>query len=328
MTGIRRKNISENRKQEVRTLHFEKGWTVPAIYTYCRRTPMQISKSSIYKIIAEENKATRTQPHHRMLRSLTESWLQEIRELNPIRLVWQLVELTFSAGGLLDLAQKTDVKKDLETQEVQPDARASIGRWRANVHKDLHFRSLQEHLAGYSVWRRYEEIEQATYEIFSTLFYQIAPHVQFLVGGCVGNILGDTWVERLKQDAGLREITASITRHAFFLASLELTRLAIRGRTTSTELDSLKWVVEQALPEAQHNLALSCSLIAPGSWSDRLLDSVRTGWADGGWDVIKTAMARTLDLWFNWQKAKDMVIKDLEAVANQDPFPGRCADCT
>lgn len=327
MAGMRRKNIREKQRQEVRTLHFEEGLTVEAIFKHYEKTSKRISESSIYDIIAKARKATGIQPHHRMLRSLTERWLQEIRELNPIKLAWQYAELMLSAGGLLDLVQKADVKENLEIQEAQPDARVSIGRWRTIVQKDLLFHSLEEHLAGYSLWQRYEEVGQATHEIYSTLSNQVYHHVRFLICDYIDKITDETWVERLQKDAGLREVISLLARHAFRLASLELTRLAIRDHTSSTELESLKWVVDRALSDTQHKMELDFSSMSSGSWSDQLLDSVRTGWADNEWDEIKTAITRTIDLLFKWEKAKDMLVKDLEALTYEDSFPGKCDDC-
>ena len=137
MMGKRRANISRELENEVKR-RLEAGETPKDIEKSLWGTKYQISKSSVYTI----KRRMAQQPHVDMLRKLTRDWLNEIREVNPIKLTVPLIEPIFSASQLLRMTKllqertidslKAEPSHDFGTPEEQ-----EAQRWRAQVEKIL-----------------------------------------------------------------------------------------------------------------------------------------------------------------------------------------------
>jgi len=146
-------------------------------------------------------------------------------------------------------------------------------------------------------------------------------------------------LDRLRQNALLREQTMLVMRPAVFLLGSELFTLAAGNELTSL-LPGVKW----ARWDLEHDLQACCAATGYSLTGDEMRQTAHDVW-DGRIDLVerfqsvlratdrieladaRKSLTGLLDLWRSWQGFKDTTEQRLAVLVKEYPFPGRCKGC-
>jgi hypothetical protein len=279
-------------------------------------------------------------PHLQALRRLTHDWLNEVSEVNPLKLISPLVDAQLSASGLLQWT--TILRKQglhaIDTQSADDSSslkrEEGCHRWVAQVESNLHFPKLQEHLTAEPVWGLYVQSGTELIRLGSILFWWISPLRAYILG-----LLAATqqqqpqlnlWLARLSEDWFFREQVASLVCQAFYLLASELAILAIDASVSNPRSNSSKFALQFWQSEYEHKLQVLCSIYGFELTADSIRSACRELWSenkDFDGHSIRDDVQQAVNLWLAWQESRTALEEYLAALAEQHPFPGRCPQC-
>ncbi len=273
-------------------------------------------------------------PHQQTLRKLTQSWLDEMRQLERGKLVFPLIEPFLSGGKVLKIAKvlkQVSLQFSLQETQSPPEClpeQPPAERWRTQAEGDEAFPQLREHLKKGPVFPLYEMMGFALGQAIMFAWHW-RPALEAAAVGllAVKAQNPEEWRERLLQDALLREQVSLVAQPAFYLLTSELMRLTVADAPPDPELQLWTLVLEQEQADMEHRLQGACSVTRFQLTADEIRHWAQQTLSRTEWQPLKDELLRELRALSIWQPSKDALTRHLAALVELHPFPGQCSAC-